>query len=618
MINLDYGLWIMNYGFLHILKLFIPPLGVRWLFLFLIFSNNLFSQNSSKKFIHITHQNAKHRVLAQFNDSISATEFAQYFLKNKHEEGFFKANFIENPQNPNTWHKDTLVLTLHLGEKYYWEKLKKGNLGFAEKIGFYERDFEKKVFSFEKIQKIQKNTLKFAENNGYPFAKIQLDSISFNNFNKNNLDKNVTDKSTTDKNTIYAVWKYEPERFCEFDTLKIIGKLPINRSFLRKYLGIRRFQPFDQSKITQIPRLLKQLPFLQLKETPSVTFVGKRAIINLPLEKRNANKFDGILGVLPNEQQGKTLITGEINLGLENLFSAGIRLYAQWQRLQTESQRLDLRYEHPLLFGFPFDAKGIFQLYKQDSSFVNRDLHLTLYYRLPNLARIGVSLENKQSGLGEKLQITNVNELPQVSESRWASYGLDYDWHNLDNALAPRQGTRIIAKMRWGQKIILKNPFWADSLYKNVPLNSLQTSANLRLEHYTSVQNHTFMGRFIGGYLDNNFLTLNDLFRVGGLQSLRGFNENTFFTSNYGIFTAEYRAYFGEDDSYFVVFYDQSILQTQTFNTQNIDYPFGIGVGLSFATRGGTFTLAYALGKSKDQDFGLSRAKIHLGIVSNF
>ncbi len=587
--------FLKNSFLTKLLCFFLPLWGLGG---FLGLERGLFAQ----KFIHIQHPLPKYRILAQLKDSISVKEYAEFFLKKQQEEGFFLANY----QNA-IWKKDTLKLDFILGQKFYWNNLKKGNLVFGEKIGFYERNFYKKSFSFQKIQKIQKKILTFSENNGFPFARITLDSLTLDT-TKNN-----------PQHSLNAVWKYEPERFCEFDTLQIVGKIPINRPFLRKYLGIRRFQPFDQSKVTNIPRLLKQLPFLKLKDKPSVTFVGKRAIINIPLERRNANKFDGILGVLPNEQQGKTLITGEINLGLENLFSAGIRLHAQWQRLQTESQRLDLRYEHPLLFGFPFDAKGIFQLYKQDSSFVNRDLHFTLYYRLPNLARIGVSLENRQSGLGEKLQIRNVNELPQVSESRWASYGLDYDWHNLDNALAPRQGTRIVAKMRWGQKNILKNPFWADSLYKNVPLNSTQISANIKLEHYISYKNNTFFGRFLGGYLENNFLTFNDLFRLGGLQSLRGFNENTFFANNYGIFTAEYRAYFGgEDDSYFMLFYDQSILQTQTFSQQNIDYPFGLGAGLSFGTRGGTFTLAYALGKSKEQDFGFSRAKIHIGIVSNF
>ena len=71
--------------------------------------------------------------------------------------------------------------------------------------------------------------------------------------------------------------------------------------------------------------------------------------------------------------------------------------------------------------------------------------------------------------------------------------------------------------------------------------------------------------RLRGEGLLNPRLFINDLFRLGGLNSLRGFNENQFYTSAYAVATAEFRQFIGAD-SYVFLFADQAYLRHDLAN----------------------------------------------------
>lgn len=119
------------------------------------------------------------------------------------------------------------------------------------------------------------------------------------------------------------------------------------------------------------------------------------------------------------------------------------------------------------------------------------------------------------------------------------------------------------------------------------------------------------------GYIANETLFTNELFRLGGLNSLRGHNENVFFASAFGIGSLEYQWYF-EPESYFLLFYDQGFLQERTSVSSRFDNPSGVGLGLNFAVSSGSFRLVYALGQSRTEIFSFNRAKIHFGLLSRF
>lgn len=114
----------------------------------------------------------------------------------------------------------------------------------------------------------------------------------------------------------------------------------------------------------------------------------------------------------------------------------------------------------------------------------------------------------------------------------------------------------------------------------------------------------------------NKNLFLNDLFRLGGLNSIRGFNENFFFAKRYVYANFEPRFYF-DNYSYFLLFFDVAGMQGNTIR-EAVDYPISFGAGLSLETGEGAFNFIYALGKSSTQQLGFNFSKIHFGYTGRF
>src|SRR5690606_37052388 len=102
----------------------------------------------------------------------------------------------------------------------------------------------------------------------------------------------------------------------------------------------------------------------------------------------------------------------------------------------------------------------------------------------------------------------------------------------------------------------------------------------------------------------------NELLRIGGLKTLRGFDEESINASLYSIFTLEYR-FLLDRNSYFSVFSDAAYYENKSQDTFIKDTPVGIGAGLSFETAAGIFTLNYALGRQFDNPFYFRAGKVH-------
>ena len=123
-------------------------------------------------------------------------------------------------------------------------------------------------------------------------------------------------------------------------------------------------------------------------------------------------------------------------------------------------------------------------------------------------------------------------------------------------------------------------------------------------------------------YLKNNtellnsesYLT-NELFRFGGINSIRGFNENSIDASFYSVLNSEYRYQFNQ------AIYLHSIIDFAYFENQIIAlkqkiYSFGVGIGLQ--TTPGVIRFSIANGNAENQDFNFSNTKIHISISSKF
>jgi hemolysin activation/secretion protein len=109
----------------------------------------------------------------------------------------------------------------------------------------------------------------------------------------------------------------------------------------------------------------------------------------------------------------------------------------------------------------------------------------------------------------------------------------------------------------------------------------------------------------------------NELYQVGGIKTLRGFDEESIFASGYFIGTVEYRYHIAET-SHLFAFADLAHVEQRSYADRSKERFAGLGMGLTFETKSGLFSLAYAAGKREGLPLNWRESKIHFGFVSLF
>ncbi len=490
----------------------------------------------------------------------------------------------------------------YTGDRFELAFLSRGNLDISllNKVGYTERFYKNRSFSYKEISGLMRRIVRWAENNGYPFASVRMDSINIRG------------------QQISGMLYFDAGPLIVFDSIAITGIKDLKYKFLMSHLGIYKEKPYRQDLIDEIPQRIKTLEFAELLREPEVLFIEGKAIIYLDLRKRKIDQVDGLIGFLPNENKGgKLLITGQVKLDLHNLFASGKRLYAEWQRVDELSQFLDLRYSHPKLLRSPLDLSIQFYLLKQDTTFINKNFVLQLSF-IPGLKNhLTFTTDFKSSRLISTESYNGVEELPPYADFNLTYYGLEYSYNTLNDFFLPSRGLLLKIKAFAGQKKIRKNPAFDDQLYDGMDLNTAQYKLSGDLDQYFGIYKNVLLRfRVRGGYLGSSELFFNDLFRLGGLTTIRGFNQNFFYASQYALANIELRTVFS-DNTYFLIFYDQAYVGSRLQEIKQ-DYPLGVGAGFSLATQAGIFNLVFALGKSRDQDFGFNYSKIHFGYIGQF
>jgi outer membrane protein assembly factor BamA len=107
------------------------------------------------------------------------------------------------------------------------------------------------------------------------------------------------------------------------------------------------------------------------------------------------------------------------------------------------------------------------------------------------------------------------------------------------------------------------------------------------------------------------------LFRIGGLRTLRGFNEESIFASTYIIPTIEYRFLFSQN-SHLLLFAEGAWYENTSNGLYVSDTPMSVGAGINFETKAGILTLNYGVGNQFGNGFDLRSGKIHFGLVKLF
>lgn len=509
----------------------------------------------------------------------------------------------------------SVTINLFMGKRYTWNRLSLDTNSslILTSLHYDVGALNNQPFNQEKVDAIYSKVLDFCENNGYPFAKIKLDSLTVE-------DTLINARLTLDKSVYYSI-----------DSIRIWGKAKLLQDFIHRYLDMAPHQPYSTEKLNGINARLAELTYLQQSQPWTVTMLGDKAILNLYLAPKQSNEIDAIAGFLPANEQtgGKLLVTGQATVNLKNAFATGEAIGVNWQQLQARSPRLNLLFQRPYLFHSPLGLDFNFELYKRDSFFVNINAYFGLQYSFSAKERGTLFLQTASSRLlsVDTNTVILTKTLPQTSDINSVSLGISYRFVNTDYSLNPRRGNEAFFTLSAGNKKVnknttisnIKNPdFNYSSLYDTVQLKSYQIRLQASGAHYFPLgKQATLKAALNAGWLQSPTYYVNELFQIGGFRLLRGFDEESIYTNRYGVGTFEYH-YLLAQNSYFYGFSDVGYAHYQSQSIAFAHTYIGAGFGLAFETKSGIFNINYAAGKRDDAKLDLRQSKIHLGFVSVF
>ena len=284
------------------------------------------------------------------------------------------------------------------------------------------------------------------------------------------------------------------------------------------------------------------------------------------------------------------------------------------------TEKLLINFSYPYLFHTPIGIDENFNLFKQDTTYIQLDNKLGLKYLFIGGDYFEVYYESIVTTLLSTSGLQNITTLPPYTDATTDLYGIEYKVRHLDYIYNPRRGYEFLGSAAAGNKTIRKNSAINSDAYAGLQFNTIEYRANILADCYLPVATRAAIKFGVnGGYIEDPSLLLNDLYRIGGLEVLRGFNEQSVYVSQYAVGTIEFH-YLLEQNSFFFLFYDQGyVRQTLPSAIQYYyDTPSGFGAGMDFQTKAGIFSLSYALGNAKGNPLNFSTGKINFGIVNYF
>ncbi|MFZ4784806.1 MAG: hypothetical protein ACOYLH_04960 [Flavobacteriales bacterium] len=455
-------------------------------------------------------------------------------------------------------------------------------------------DSSKSLFTFkpwseDELNAYAQQLLSPYEENGFPFARID-----------------VVYSSKVQDSCYQFIWQVRPGPPIQVDSIVFRSQDPLPTKYLTNYLNFKKNAVYRESSIAMANDKLKQLPLLSIAQNPEIRFHDNKATVYFYANKKKSNYFNGIIGIRPDENTDRVFITGDVEIKLFNALNKAEKLDLIWKKLQPETQDLTAQLGLPFIFNLPIGLNGKINIYRRDSTFTSTKSKLGVVIPLGANDEIeGFFEKNTSSRLSD--YTSNIS-----GNSRQSYYGLRFNFERIDYTLNPRKGWKIESAIGIGDRTASansdlqnqeKNVVWRPEIKVDLYIPTFSRQG-VRVASTTSV--------LYGGDFYQN-----ELFRIGGLRSIRGFLEESIFASSYSITSLEYR-FLPELNTAFYIFSDLGWYEAQTNTYFVTDTPNSFGVGTNFATKAGIFTFNYAVGQQFNNPILFRDAKISFGFRNVF
>ena len=484
-------------------------------------------------------------------------------------------------------------------QKYRWGTFNIDQIpeSLLSKTGYRKNQFNDSQINANELGKLLVKLIEESDYSGYPFAVAKLDSVMISG------------------DHISAKVVFSSGLQIKYGVLAVSNTF-VKSTYLESYLDIKKGDLFNSKRISVISKRIDNLAYCKLDSIPIIRFDNKACNVELEISPVKANKLDAMLGLAPNQlDNSKLLATGYVNLDLHNLFKSGKRLTFNWRQFGVQSQALNASYNHTNLLSSVINLRGEFDLFKQDTTFINRNFFVDIGYDNANYS-INIVSSFLTSRLLSETSSTGVDDLTLIDINA-QYYGVEFRKSQFDHPVNPRSGWAVNGGVNIGSKTLLNTTFVPVEVYDSLETQSLQGGIYMSSELAVPISKLVvaYSKVEIASLSTNGKLFTNDLCRLGGAKSVRGFNELEIYASSYIMFQAEARLLLNQNSRFFG-FIDWAYATNEV--QQLSDSYLGLGGGLLLGTPSGVFQLVYAVGNSSKQSLSLAESKIHFGYVARF
>jgi len=383
------------------------------------------------------------------------------------------------------------------------------------------------------------------------------------------------------------------------DKVIVKGYAKFPKSFIKHNLNLKTNTVFNLNKLKHASNAIETLPFTSETKAPEVLFTNDSTNIYLYLQKNKSNRFDGLIGFSTNEE-GKLSFNGYLDLLLNNILNKGEVISIQWKSNGDERKLFDLAFTAPYIFNSPITPSLNFNLYKQDSTFLNIHTTINLAYTLNQFNTVAANYESENS-----TNLISENTHNNIESFKSTFFGGSYIFRKPDNQKAHQDKISLQINALLGNRELTETKVKIKQQKYNLKVHYIW---NLSKTSSVFIQNKS-------GLLISDDLISNELYRIGGANSIRGFDEESIFASSYSIFNLEYRYYIASL-SYLYSITDFAYVQNDIIN-ENTQL-FGFGLGYVFTTKNGNIDVSYALGKQSNLPIDFQNSRFHIRLVQYF
>lgn len=546
---------------------------ITYIILFCFFSNGILAQEYSLK---VTSKENQEKIILnkieyeeKHIDSISLYNEVNKVRSYLKKSGYF-TNVLDSIKKTDK--RYTAYLTLNKKTRLAVIRILKNSFEF--------KHIETKNNSFTiPIEKLEQTLLEITNELdalGNSFSKIQLKKIKLKN------------------GKLFADLEINQSKKRVINKVLFKGYEKFPKSFIKNYFDINAKTIFNKKKMKEISNLSKGLQFASEIKPPEVLFTKDSTFLYMYLKKNNRNSFDGLVNFTSSES-GAIQFNGYLDLKLKNVLNKGENFQVLWNRNGDERQEFLIGIEIPYTFNSKVSPELGFSIYKQDSTFLNTKFDSKLNYKINKVSNLSLTYSSEDS---EKLTNSGGVDIEKFDNN---FIGVAYQIRILNNDFFNNDKFLLHISPSIGKR---KNDTNSQNQIKITSTGSYLLNISKR--------NFLFLKNQIGILSSANYIQ-NELFRIGGNTTIRGFDQQNIFTKNYLIQNIEYR-YLTSEKSYLYSITDLALITSNNVTKKLV----GLGFGYLFSTRNSQINLSYTIGGELNGAINTQNGQFYINWVNFF